>query len=47
MRVRVKKAGEVKISVLLTGHARKHKLRIGFTAKAGHNPSAVSLSVKR
>lgn len=47
VRVRVKKAGEVKISVPLTGHARKHKLRIGFTAKAGHNPSAVSLSVKR
>jgi hypothetical protein len=46
VRKRVKKAGEVKISVPLTGHARKHKLKIGFTAKSGHNPSAVSLSVK-
>jgi hypothetical protein len=47
VRKRVKKAGEVKISVRLSGHARKHKLKIGFTAKSGHNPSAVSLSVKR
>jgi hypothetical protein len=47
LRKRVKKAGEVKISVPMTGHARKHKLKIGFTAKSGHNPSAVSLSVKR
>jgi hypothetical protein len=47
VRKRVKKAGDVKVSVPLTGHARKHKLRIGFTAKAGHNPSAISLSVKR
>jgi hypothetical protein len=46
LRKRVKKAGEVKVSVPLTGHARKHKLKIGFTAKSGHNPSAVSLSVK-
>ncbi|MGH2864517.1 MAG: hypothetical protein ACRDJX_04625 [Solirubrobacteraceae bacterium] len=46
VRKRVKKAGKVKISVLLSGHARRHRLRIGFTAKSGHNPSAVSLSVK-
>jgi hypothetical protein len=46
IRERVKKAGEAKISVPLTGQARKHKIKIGFTAKSGHNPSAVSLSVK-
>jgi hypothetical protein len=46
VRKRVKKAGKVKISVPLTGHPRKHKLKIGFTAKSGHNPSAVSLSVR-
>ena len=47
VRVRVKKAGEVKFSVPLTSHAGKHKLEVGFTAKSGHNPSAVSLTVKR
>ncbi len=46
MRVRVKKAGKVKFGVPLTGRAHKHKLKIGFTAKSGHNPSGVSLSVK-
>jgi hypothetical protein len=44
---RVKKAGDVKLSVPMAGAAKKLKLRVGFGAKSGHNPSAVSLSVRR
>jgi hypothetical protein len=52
--VRAKKAGEFKVSVplasnglaLLHGHAKKLKLRIGFTPKSGHNASAASLALR-
>jgi hypothetical protein len=52
--VRAKKAGEFKVSVplasnglaLLRGHAKKLKLRIGFTPKSGHNASAASLALR-
>src|SRR5580692_1328432 len=51
---RVKKAGEVKVSVplgakgiaLLTGHHKKLELRVGFAPKSGHNTSAVSLALR-
>jgi hypothetical protein len=44
---RVKRAGEVKIGVPLTGAGKKSRLRVGFVAKSGHDPSAVSLTVRR
>jgi hypothetical protein len=51
---RVKKAGEVKLSVplgakglaLLRGHHKRLKLRVGFTPKAGHNTSASALALR-
>jgi hypothetical protein len=51
---RVKKAGEVKLSVplsakgiaLLRGHGRKLKLRVGFKPQAGHNTSAAALALR-
>ena len=51
---RVKKAGEVKLSVplggqglaLLRGHGKKLKLRVGFAPKAGHNTSKASLALR-
>jgi hypothetical protein len=52
--MRVKKAGEVKLSVplgakgfaLLRGHGKKLRLRVGFTPKAGHNSSAAALALR-
>ncbi|HTD08520.1 MAG TPA: hypothetical protein VK680_06490 [Solirubrobacteraceae bacterium] len=52
---RVKKAGEVKLSVplgakgmaMLQGHGKKKlKLRVGFKPKAGHNTSAAALALR-
>jgi hypothetical protein len=51
---RVKKAGEVKISVplaakglaLLRGRRRKLHLRVGFTPTSGHNTSAAGLALR-
>jgi hypothetical protein len=51
---RVKKAGEVKLSVplgaqgltLLRGHGKRLKLRVGFAPKSGHNTSAVALALR-
>jgi hypothetical protein len=51
---RVKKAGEVKLSVplsakamaLLQGHGKKLKLRVGFKPKSGHNTSAAALALR-
>jgi hypothetical protein len=51
---RVKKSGEVKLSVplsakaiaLLRGHGKKLKLRVGFRPKAGHNTSAAALALR-
>ena len=52
---RVKKAGEVKLSVplgakgiaMLRGHGKKKlKLRVGFKPKAGHNTSAAALALR-
>jgi hypothetical protein len=52
--MRVKKAGEVKVSVplrskgiaLLRGHGKKLKLRVGFAPKSGHNTSAAKLALR-
>jgi hypothetical protein len=54
LRVRVKKAGEVKLSVPLSGsamaalhsRARKSELRISFVPSSGHNTSALTLPLR-
>ena len=55
MKVRVRKAGRVKIAIPLSDslsaalkskHGRKLKLRIGFTPRSGHNLSTLKLALR-